>query len=74
MWRRGRDGLLYLPSCRPPLPRRFAIAALTICSVNPSGYDGKARRYTQFPKPKKMTVYSRMVQINKAIFHDLTWD
>jgi hypothetical protein len=36
-------------------------------------YEPVLKPYT-FPKPKRMTAYNRMVQINKDMFHDLAWN
>jgi hypothetical protein len=36
-------------------------------------YEPVLKPYT-FPKPKRMTAYNRMVQINKELFHELAWD
>ena len=35
--------------------------------------EGVLKPYT-FPKPVKMTAYNRMLQINKAMFHDHIWN
>jgi hypothetical protein len=36
-------------------------------------YEPVLKPYT-FPKPHKLTAYNRVIQINKAMFHELTWN
>jgi hypothetical protein len=73
---RGKDYVkTYVPPSNPNTEWQAAVRTIFhhTTPIAKSIYEAVLKPYT-FPKPKKMTAYNRMIQINKAMFHDLSWD
>jgi hypothetical protein len=74
-WRGKEYVKTFTPPSNPNTEGQAAVRTIFqhTTHIAASIYEPVLKPYT-FPKPRKMTAYNRMVQINKPLFHELTWD
>jgi hypothetical protein len=73
---RGRDYIkTFTPPSNPKTAGQVAVRTifLHVAHIAKGIYEGVLKPFT-FPKPRRLTAYNRMVQINKELFDDLAWN
>jgi hypothetical protein len=73
---RGKDYIkTFTPPSNPNTAGQAAVRTVFLhtAHIAKAIYEPVLKPYT-FPKPRKLTAYNRMIQINKAMFSDLSWN
>jgi hypothetical protein len=73
---RGKEYIkTFTPPANPKTEGQVAIRTIfqRIAHIAKAIYEGVLKPFT-FPRPRNLTAYNRMVQINKDLFDDRAWD